>query len=95
MRTQVRSLASLSGLRVQHCSELWCRSQTRFGSGVAVAVVEASRYSSNSAPSLGTSIGVGAALKRQQANKNKTKYVIQPLSRILWFSRNSFYYKAK
>ena len=25
MRTQVRSLALLSGLRIQHCHELWCR----------------------------------------------------------------------
>ena len=25
MRTQVRSLASLSGLRIRHCRELWCR----------------------------------------------------------------------
>ena len=28
MRTWVRTLALLSGLRVQHCCELWCRSQT-------------------------------------------------------------------
>ena len=39
MRWQVRSLASLSGLRILHCRELWCRSQTRLGSRVAVAVV--------------------------------------------------------
>ena len=26
------SLASLSGLRIQHCHELWCRSQTRLRS---------------------------------------------------------------
>ena len=25
MRMQVQSLASLSGLRIQHCCELWCR----------------------------------------------------------------------
>ena len=31
--------ASLSGLRIWHCRELWCRSQTWLGSGVAVAVV--------------------------------------------------------
>ena len=34
MRLQVRSLASLGGLRIWHC----CRSQTRLGSGVAVAL---------------------------------------------------------
>ena len=38
MRMQVPSLASLSGLRIWHCHELWCRSQMRLGSGVAVAV---------------------------------------------------------
>ena len=35
----VRALASLSGLRIRCCCELWCRSQTRLGSGIAVAVV--------------------------------------------------------
>ena len=34
----VRSLASLGGLRIQHCCELWCRSQTWLGFDVAVAV---------------------------------------------------------
>ena len=32
MRTRVPSLASLSGLRICHCRELWCRSQMRLGS---------------------------------------------------------------
>ena len=39
MRLWVRSLTSLSGLRIQHCPELWYRSQTRLRSGVAVALV--------------------------------------------------------
>ena len=38
LRMCVRSLASLSGLRIQHCCELWCRLHTQLGSGVAVAV---------------------------------------------------------
>ena len=38
MRMLVRSLASLSRLRIEHCSELWCRLQTWLTSGVAVAV---------------------------------------------------------
>ena len=38
MRLQVRSLASLIRLRIQHCHELQCRSKTRLRSGVAVAV---------------------------------------------------------
>ena len=37
MRFPVRSLASLSGLKIWHCRELWCRWQTRLRSGVAVA----------------------------------------------------------
>ena len=32
-------LASLSGLKICHCCELWCRSQMWLGSHVAVAVV--------------------------------------------------------
>jgi len=39
MRMQVRPLASLSGLRIQHCRELWCRSQKLPGSHVAVSAV--------------------------------------------------------
>ena len=31
-------LALLSGLRIQHCCELWCRLQTRLRYGIAVAV---------------------------------------------------------
>ena len=30
-------MASISGLRIQHCHELWCRSQTRLRSHIAVA----------------------------------------------------------
>ena len=39
MRLQVRSLALLDGLRIQHCGELWCRSQMWLGSDIAVTVV--------------------------------------------------------
>ena len=49
---QVRSLASLSGLRIQHCHELWCRSQMQLRSGIAMA----GSCSSYWTPSLGTSI---------------------------------------
>ena len=38
IRLWVRSLASLSGLGIRLCRELWYRSQTWLGSGVAVAV---------------------------------------------------------
>ena len=61
MRTQVRSLASLSGLRIQCCHELWCSSQMWLRSGMAVAV--ASGYSSDPTPGLGISICRGCGPK--------------------------------
>ena len=36
MRWRVRSLVSLTGLRILQCRELWCRSQVRLRSYVAV-----------------------------------------------------------
>ena len=56
-RTWVRSLTSLGGLKMRHCGELWCWSQPWLRSGVAVAVAEAGSCSSDSATSLGISIG--------------------------------------
>ena len=38
MRMHIRSLALLSGLRIPHCPELWCRLQTQLGSCIIVAV---------------------------------------------------------
>uniref|UniRef100_A0A8D0WRM8 FAM13A-like domain-containing protein n=1 Tax=Sus scrofa TaxID=9823 RepID=A0A8D0WRM8_PIG len=61
----------LSGLRTWRCRELWCRSQIRLGSGVAVAVVEAGSCSSNSAPSLGTSIYSGCGPKKKKKKLNE------------------------
>ena len=72
MRFRVRSLASLSGLRIQCCYELRCRSQMPLGSHVAVAVALAGGYSSDLTPSLGTSICWGSGPKRQK-DKKKTK----------------------
>ena len=46
----------LGGLRIPHCHELWCRSQTRLRSRGAMAVVYTSGYSSDSTPSLETPI---------------------------------------
>ena len=64
MKLQVRSLVLLSGLRIWRFGELWRRSQTRLGS--CVAVVKASSYSSDSTPSLETSIRRGCSSKKQQ-----------------------------
>ena len=66
MRTQVRFLALLSGLRIQRCCELWCRLQTGRGSGVAVAVVPASSCNSNSTPSPETCIGCRCGPKKEK-----------------------------
>ena len=69
MRTPVQSLAVLSRLRMQHCHELWCRSQTQFGSRVAVAVALAGGYSSNWTPILGTSMCCGYSPKKPKKKK--------------------------
>ena len=43
----------IQGVKIRHCQELWCRSQTQLGSCIAVAV--AGSCSSNWTPSLRTS----------------------------------------
>jgi len=70
MTLQVLTRTLLSGLRIWCCHELWCRSQTCFGSGVAVAVVQAGNYISNSTPSLGTS---RCDPKKQKRKKKKER----------------------
>ena len=70
---EVQSLISLSGLRIWHCRELWCRSQTQLGSQVAVAVAQASGYSSNLTPGLETSYAKGAAPKDRQTDRKKER----------------------
>ena len=77
MAQQVKNLedaGSIPGLaqcvRIQHCHELWCRSQTQLGSGIVVAVVQASGYSSDSNPSLGAYICVRCGPKRQKKKKD-------------------------
>ena len=71
MRMQVLSLALFSGLRVGCCRELGCRSKTRLGSGVAVAVAWAGNCSSDSTPSLGTSI-CGWCVPKKGKKKKKS-----------------------
>ena len=66
-----RSLVSLSGLRIQHCCELWCRSKTHLGSHVAVAMAVAGSCSSNLTPSLGTSICLGHGPKKQKKERKE------------------------
>ena len=71
MRLRVRSLALLNGLSIWRCRELWCRSQTWLRSGIAVAVAVADSRSSDSTPSLGTSICRGCGQKRKKKNTPK------------------------
>ena len=79
MRTWVPSLTSLSGLRIWGCCELWCRSQTRLGSGIAVAVVQSGSYSSGSTPSLKTFICFGCSPKKaKKANKKPEVVFVFP-----------------
>ena len=63
MRMLVRSLASLSELRIWLGYGLKCRCGMLLRSGVAVAMVQTGSCSSDSTPSLGTSI-TDLALKK-------------------------------
>ena len=64
VRFWVRSLASLSGLRIWHRYELWCRSQMRLRSHLA------DRCSCDPTPSLGLSICCGCGPKKQKKERN-------------------------
>ena len=72
MRTQVRTLTLLSGLRIWHCQELVAQITEQLGSGVAVAVGQAGSCSSDSTSSLETSICHRCGPKKQnKKTKNK------------------------
>ena len=75
MRTQIQSLASLSGLRIWHYRELWCRSQTQLRSLVAVAVAYAVSYSSNWTLSLGIFICRRCSPKQTKKKKGTETYL--------------------
>ena len=69
MRMQVPSLALLSGLRIQHCCDLQCRSKMWLGFHVVVVVVYAGSYGSDLTHSLGTSIWHRWGPKKKKAKK--------------------------
>ena len=79
---EVQTLASLSGLGMRRCCELWCRSQTQLGSCVAVALVQASSCSSNLTPGLGTSICRGCSPKKKKKKRKKTLDLPKPRERL-------------
>ena len=71
MRLLVRSLASLSGLRIPCCRERWCRSKIWLRCGIAVAVAQASSYSSDQTPSLENPICCRYGPKKPKKKKKK------------------------
>ena len=81
MRTWVQSLALVSGLRIQHCRELWCRSQAWLGPGIAVAAAQANSYSSILTPSLGTS-KCKIRQKKKERKKKRTDIWLEMAPRI-------------
>ena len=75
MKRQVQSLASFSGLRIKHFRELWYSSQMPLRSCVAVAV--APSYSSDSTPSLGTSMCLRCSPKKKRKEKKRKERKIE------------------
>ena len=78
LRIWVQSLASLGGLRIQHCCQLWYRSQAWLRSGMAVT--QAGSCSSDSSPSLGTSMCCKCGPEKQNKTKQtnqKTQYAVK------------------
>ena len=73
MSLRVRFLALLGGLRIRHCHELWCRLQTRLGSGIAMALAKAISWSSDWTPRLGTSMCRGCGPKKTKKDQKKKK----------------------
>ena len=69
-RMQVQSLASLSGLAIRCYGELWCRSQTRLGFRIAMAMASSCSSDSDLTPSLETSICRGYGPKKKKKKKN-------------------------
>ena len=75
IRMLVRFLASLSGLRILRCCELWYRLQMWLGSGVGVAVAQAGSGSSNSTPCWEISTCCRCGQKKQKQNKTRLMYM--------------------
>ena len=83
MRLQVQSLASISGLRIWHCCEMWCRLQTRLEFHIACGCGIGQWLQSDSVPSLGTSICLRGSPKNTKKFKNKKHIKIHSTSQII------------
>ena len=69
--SSIPGLAQWLGIRC--CHELWCGLQMQLGSCVAVALAQASGYSSNQTPVLEPSYAAGTALEKKTKRKKKKK----------------------
>ena len=66
VRLQIWSLSLFSGLRIQHCRELWCVLQTGLGNHVAATVAQGGSCVSNMTHSLRTSMCHRCCLKKEK-----------------------------
>ena len=87
MKMQVQSLASLCGLRIQRCHELWCGLWMRLRSGIIVARAQAGLCSSDSTPSLETSTCHRCGLKKERKKKKK-KNIYFTGSHLCWLRKD-------
>ena len=74
---QVRSLTSLSGLRIWHGGELWCRSQRQLGSHIAAAVCRPPAAVLIRPLAWELPYAVGASLKRKKKKSGSVIYYIK------------------
>ena len=95
MRMQVRSLASFSGLRIQHCCRLWWRSQIWLRSVIAVAAAQAGSCSFNSTTSPGTFICCGCSPNKRGEKKKKLSPKDYKLRVPWWLSRSRIWHYHK
>ena len=82
MHEDASSIPDLTQLRIGHCQELWCRSQTQLRSPISVAgAVWASSWSSNLTPNLGTYMyhryGPKKEIKKRKRKRKKEKEKIK------------------
>ena len=73
MRMWVLSLASLSGLRIRRCCELWCKLQMQLGSRIAVVWHRLAAVVLIQPPAWELPYAAGAALKKQKEKKKEKK----------------------
>ena len=89
IRVQVWSLTSLSGLRIWHSHELWCRVHTWLGSHIIVAV--ASGYSSDLTTCLGTSICRRCGPKKTKKKKITSHFPLIHLPKYTELTHQAWY----